>query len=111
MARPKGARNKATEFIKPIAQRYGPDCIRAMVNILKNSRTKPLEKAKAAEVILAYGFGKPVESHEFSGPNGSALYPEIPPSVHVHFTAIKTEQLPATLPPAKMIDGDSSSVN
>jgi len=71
--RPKGARNKATEFIKPIAQRYGPDCIYAMMRIVKNPRSKDCDRKGAAELIMAYGYGKPVQRNEFGGPDGGAI--------------------------------------
>ena len=71
--RPKGAKNKATEFIKPIAQRYGPDCLQMAFNIAKNGRSKDADRLKAMELIMAYGYGKPTESHEHSGPGGSAI--------------------------------------
>jgi hypothetical protein len=86
MGRPKGARNKATEFIKPIAQRFGPDCMEAMIKIVKHPKASNLDKVRAAELIMAYGYGRPVESHELSGPDGKPLGSfTAPPSVHVHF--------------------------
>jgi len=71
--RPKGSRNKATEFIKPIAQRYGPDCLEAMVKLIKNPKVKPADKKACAELVLAYGYGKPVQAHELSGKGGGPI--------------------------------------
>jgi hypothetical protein len=71
--RPKGSRNKATEFIKPIAQRFGPDCMHAMIKIVKHPKASNLDKVRASELIMAYGYGKPVESRELSGPDGGPI--------------------------------------
>ena len=73
MGRPKGALNKSTLFIKDVAQRYGPDCIEALVRIVKHPKCTGQEKARAAEIVLAYGYGKPSQSLEIGGHGGGAV--------------------------------------
>jgi hypothetical protein len=71
--RPLGAKNKATEFIKPIAQRYGPECIEILMRMARNPKVKETDRRGAAEVVLSYGFGTPTKSYELSGPNGGPM--------------------------------------
>ena len=57
-----------------------------MIKIVKHPKASNLDKVRAAELIMAYGYGRPVESHELSGPDGKPLGSfTAPPSVHVHF--------------------------
>jgi hypothetical protein len=73
MGRPAGSPNKSTGFIKDIAQRHGPDCIAEMVKLVKNPKVAPSDKKACAELVLAYGYGKPTQRSEFSGPEGGAI--------------------------------------
>ena len=73
IGRPKGARNKATEFIRPIAQRHGPDCIHILYKLALNPKTVQQVKVRAIELLLAYGYGKPTESLELSGAGGGPI--------------------------------------
>ena len=70
--RPKGVKNKATEFIKPIAQRHGPDIINKMMNIVRKSKVEA-NQIKAAELVMAYGYGKPSQAVELSGKDGGPI--------------------------------------
>jgi hypothetical protein len=73
MGRPKGARNKATEFIKPIAQRHGPECIQILMTIARNPKKKDIDRKGSAELVLAYGFGEPAKTLELGGIGGGPI--------------------------------------
>jgi hypothetical protein len=70
--RAKGTRNKATEFIRPIAQRYGPEIIEKLHRLALYSKTESTI-IKAGELVLAYAYGKPPQSMEIGGIGGGPL--------------------------------------
>jgi hypothetical protein len=73
MGRPKGARNKATEFIKPIAQRHGPECIQILMAIARHPKKREADRKACAELVLAYGFGEPGKTLEIGGIGGGPI--------------------------------------
>ena len=73
MGRPKGSPNKATGFIKDVAQRYGAECVGILYRIAHSGKSKESDRIAASEVILAYGYGKPTQRNEFAGPDGGAI--------------------------------------
>jgi len=71
--RPKGSLNKATGFIKDVAQRYGAECVGILYSIAHNGKRRDADRIAAAELVLAYGYGKPTQRSEFSGPDGGPV--------------------------------------
>jgi hypothetical protein len=103
--RPRGSKNKmSTEFIKPIAQRYGPEIIEKLHRIAMHSKNEQ-SVIKAGELVLAYGYGKPQQALEVTGANGQPLQ-TTPPCVNVHFIRpIEPQHIPENG------DSDSATVN
>jgi len=79
-----GTPNKATVAIRDMAQRHSPDCVRKLHQMAMHPKTTEMARLRAIELLLAYGHGKPTESHELSGPGGAPL--SIPaPAISVNF--------------------------
>jgi hypothetical protein len=55
-----------------------------MYRLVKHPKVSASDKKACAALILAYGYGLPVESHEISGPGGSMLN-FTPPMIQVNF--------------------------
>ena len=49
------------------------ECANTLAKILKNEKERTADRIKAAEIILAYGWGKPKQQTEISGQNGGAI--------------------------------------
>ncbi len=49
--------------LKGLCKQYGKEAIQTVRNIMKAPKARPGDKLKAAELILAYGFGRPQNNH------------------------------------------------
>lgn len=49
------------------------ECADTLAKILKSEKERTADRIKAAEIILAYGWGKPKQQAEISGQNGGAI--------------------------------------
>ncbi len=58
--RPKGATNLATRDLKALAAPYGPMCVKALVELVKQ-KENPNVRVVAAKELLDRGYGKPVQ--------------------------------------------------
>lgn len=76
MARPKGSRNKQTLDVKEAAQEFTAEAVEALAKIMRSSESDAARVAAIKE-ILDRGHGKPKQSVEATGPNGSALIPAV----------------------------------
>lgn len=66
-----GGRPKKVVEIVAACREMSPSALSALETILK--RGKAVDKIRAAEIIFAYGYGKPLQKQEISGPGGGAL--------------------------------------
>jgi len=71
--RKKGTPNRIEPLIRPLAQRYGPDCIHALARIVTAKQSTAAAVISASTLLLAYGYGKPAEMHEVSGQDGTPI--------------------------------------
>lgn len=74
--RPKGAVNKATADIKEAAQAYTEQALAVLVEVMQTGDSAAARVA-AANSVLDRGYGKPKQSVEATGANGSALIPTV----------------------------------
>jgi hypothetical protein len=63
--RKKGTPNKSTSEIRTLAQEYGPEAIRRLVSLMRQSDDRKLQFAAARE-LLYRGHGRPTEVVESS---------------------------------------------
>ena len=56
----KGKLNKTTLEIRELAKQYGPECIAALVKIVRTSKVED-SRMRAASIILDRGYGKSVQ--------------------------------------------------
>ena len=59
-----GGRPKMPEELKEAFRELTPAAVQALSEIINSSASKPMERIKAAEVILDRGWGKPTQSME-----------------------------------------------
>ncbi|GEM_PF-1742499 len=59
-----GGRPKVLEEVRSLARQYTIDAVNALVSALK----RPGERVAAAKVLLAYGYGSPVQAVEVAAP-------------------------------------------
>ena len=58
--RKKGTPNKSTSEIRTLAQEYGPEAIRRLVSLMRQSDDRKVQLAAAKE-LLDRGYGRPTE--------------------------------------------------
>jgi hypothetical protein len=63
--RKKGTPNKSTSEIRTLAQEYGPEAIRRLVSLMRQSDDRKLQFAAARE-LLYRGYGPPKEPEDSS---------------------------------------------
>ena len=59
--RPKGARNKAAGVVKALAQKHGPECIKALAVLAKSAESEQARIAAMRE-LLDRAYGKPAQA-------------------------------------------------
>ena len=59
--------------IRPIAQRYGLEVVHMWYEIAMDPEQSTKDRLAASELLAAYGYGKPRETHEHSGPSGGPI--------------------------------------
>ncbi len=64
--RAKGTRNKVTNEISAMCQIYGTESLDKMVRMMRRGETQAVQM-HAAEVILAYAYGKPPQAQIHQG--------------------------------------------
>ena len=67
LGRPKGSANKATRELRESAREYTELAIETLVAVMKNGRAMASARIKAAEIMLAYGHGKPRQTIGLEG--------------------------------------------
>lgn len=71
--RPAGSVNKATADIRDAAQEYTTDALQVLVGVMNSAEQPAAARVAAANAILDRGHGKPKQSVEASGPEGTPL--------------------------------------
>ncbi len=69
-----GSRNKITADIKLVAQSFGEEAIKHLVEIARDGEAAPAARVAAVKEILDRGFGKSKQEMEVSGPDGEGLF-------------------------------------
>ncbi|WP_017521957.1 hypothetical protein ACQCLI_18155 [Pseudomonas nitroreducens] len=69
-----GSRNKITADIKLVAQSFGEEAIKHLVEIARDGDAAPAARVAAVKEILDRGFGKSKQEMEVSGPDGEGLF-------------------------------------
>lgn len=65
--RPKGATNRASRELKALAQEHTALAVRTLANIMRRPKAPAAAQVHAAEVMLAYGHGKPRQGVDVQG--------------------------------------------
>ena len=69
---PGGRPKKINELVDKCQDLTG-ECADVLANILKDEKERTTDRIKAAEIILAYGWGKPKQQTELTGKDGGPL--------------------------------------
>lgn len=69
-----GTPNKATADIKALAQKHSDQMFAELLRIATKS-DRDETRVRAIELVLAYGHGRPSQSHELTGKDGKDLIP------------------------------------
>lgn len=69
--RKKGSRNKVAVEVRALARVYGPEAIRALVDLLQHTEWQA--RAMAAKELLDRGYGKPSEERVVRGDQDNPL--------------------------------------
>lgn len=72
--RPKGSRNKVTADIKAIAQSFGEEAIKGLIEISRDTEAPHAARVAAFREVLDRGYGKAKQEMEVAGPEGSSLF-------------------------------------
>lgn len=65
--RPAGRRNKVTADIKELAQSYGEEAIKSLVEIVRDGEAPHAARVSAVKELLDRGYGKAKQALEHSG--------------------------------------------
>jgi len=65
--RPAGRRNKVTADIKELAQSYGEEAIKSLVEIVRDGEAPHASRVAAVKELLDRGYGKAKQALEHSG--------------------------------------------
>lgn len=65
--RPAGSRNKVTADIKEIAQSFGEEAIKSLVEIVRDGEAPHAARVSAVKELLDRGYGKAKQALEHSG--------------------------------------------
>ena len=74
-----GGRSKKRRQIEEIVQaaveggERGNRAVQTLMEIMLNPGSDCSQRVRSAELLLAYGYGKPLQRREHTGPNGSPL--------------------------------------
>jgi hypothetical protein len=68
-----GLPNKLTADVKALAAQYGPQAIKALVEIANGKNQPAAARVSAANALLDRGFGKPVQAMEVTGKDGGPV--------------------------------------
>ena len=71
--RKKGSLNKTTADVKVLAQQYGDDAIKALVDIALSPEHPAAARVSAANALLDRGYGKPTQAVELTGKDGGPV--------------------------------------
>jgi hypothetical protein len=75
--RPRGVRNKLTReanaTLTQLCQAHTEEMVRVLVEVARSKKASPAARAVAAQAVLDRGNGKPMQSHEIGGPEGSPI--------------------------------------
>jgi len=75
--RQKGTPNKVTADIKAIAQSFGEEAIKHLVEIARDGEAAPAARVAAVKEILDRGYGKAKQLLEHTGEDGGAIVTKI----------------------------------
>lgn len=65
--RPAGSKNKITADVKEIAQAYGEEAVKALVEIVRDGEAPHAARVSAVKELLDRGYGKAKQAVEHSG--------------------------------------------
>jgi hypothetical protein len=75
--RPPGSRNKVTaengRRLKELAALHTAEMLEILLSMARDETTSPAARIAAAVAVLDRGNGKPMQSHEFGGPDGKPI--------------------------------------
>ena len=71
--RPKGSRNKVTADIKAIAQSFGEEAIKGLVEISRDTEAPHAARVAAYREVLDRGYGKAKQGIEMTGEEGGPI--------------------------------------
>lgn len=71
--RQKGSLNKITADVKVLAQEYGEEAIKALVEIVRDGDAPHAARVSAVKEILDRGYGKASQSVELTGAKGGPV--------------------------------------
>jgi hypothetical protein len=71
--RPKGSRNKVTADIKAIAQSFGEEAIKGLIEISRDTEAPHAARVAAFREVLDRGYGKAKQGIEMTGEEGGPI--------------------------------------
>ena len=71
--RPKGSRNKVTADIKAIAQSFGEEAIKGLIEISRDAEAPHAARVAAFREVLDRGYGKAKQGIEMTGGDGGPV--------------------------------------
>lgn len=71
--RPKGSRNKVTADIKAIAQSFGEEAIKGLIEISRDTKAPHAARVAAFREVLDRGYGKAKQGIEMTGEDGGPV--------------------------------------
>ncbi len=93
--RPKGAVSKATADIREAAQQYSDQALQVLVTVATKGESEAARVA-AANAILDRAHGKPKQSVETSGPDGSPI--QVESALNVEGLTLEQKRALASIP-------------
>jgi hypothetical protein len=71
--RPAGVRNKVTKDVKDLAQEFGEEAIKALVEIVRDGEAPHAARVAAIREVLDRGYGKAKQGLEVTGAEGGPV--------------------------------------
>jgi hypothetical protein len=64
-------RPKAPKEFSELAKNKSVDALKTLIELMENMKTKANDRIKAAEIVIAYGVGKPLQQVDLSSSDGT----------------------------------------